>query len=98
MPVPLSNHPNANLIRRLMAIVYDLFPLFGIFMGVVMIFFLPLRILVYGLNDQWLGFNLPLQILLVLLMIFATLIFCFSKARAADHSKNFSTSQIILSK
>ena len=52
-----------------MAIVYDLFPLFGIFMGVVMIFFLPLRILVYGLNDQWLGFNLPLQILLVSLMI-----------------------------
>ena len=82
MPVPLSNHPNANLIRRLMAIVYDLFPLFGIFMGVVMIFFLPLRILVYGLNDQWLGFNLPLQILLVLLMIFALssyFYFCWRK-------------------
>ena len=65
-----------------MAIVYDLFPLFGIFMGVVMIFFLPLRILVYGLNDQWLGFNLPLQILLVLLMIFALssyFYFCWRK-------------------
>ena len=82
MPVPLKNHPNATLIRRLMAIVYDLFPLFGIFMGVVMIFFLPLRILLYGLNDQWLGFNLPLQILLVLLMIFALssyFYFCWRK-------------------
>ena len=34
----------------------------------------------------------------VLLMIFATLIFCFSKARAFDHSVNLEAAKIIISK
>ena len=34
----------------------------------------------------------------VLLMIFATLIFCFSKARTLDHSVNLEAKKIVISK
>ena len=43
----------ASLGRRIVAIIYDLFPLFGIFMGVAMLIVMPTKIFFYGFDENW---------------------------------------------
>ena len=72
----------ASLGRRIVAIIYDLFPLFGIFMGVAMLIVMPTKIFLYGFDENWSSFNLPLQIILTATMIYALssyFLYCWRK-------------------
>ena len=76
----MSLMPTAGLLRRLAALIYDLFLLAAMVMAYALFVITPLRISLYGMpsnDDDWAGFPIFIKVLLILGLIFVLAAYYF---------------------
>ena len=76
----MSIMPIAGLLRRLAALIYDLFLLAAMVMAYALLVITPLRISLYGMpsnDNDWAGFPIFIKVLLILGLIFVLAAYYF---------------------